>query len=125
VPQRPREDLPWNDVPADSDTLGADPEPDPAEVVGEEDDPAERDLAARRVPDPYEKYRQESLDRRLSEEEPDTALEGEDRAAGGLEVRDADDTEVDLAEVDELDPGEGGEDDEDAEDDAVLVRRRI
>ena len=33
----------------------------------------ERDTASPRVPDPYEKYQQESLDVRLAEEEPDRA----------------------------------------------------
>lgn len=62
------EDLPWNDVPADPDTMGFD-EPDPAEVVGDEDDPAERDVALPRFPDDV--FRRDTLDERLAEEEPD------------------------------------------------------
>jgi hypothetical protein len=37
--------MPWNDVPADSDAFPGYEEPDPAEVVGDEDNP--RDLSLR------------------------------------------------------------------------------
>jgi hypothetical protein len=111
------EDLPWNDAPADSELPPGTEEPEPAEVVGDEGE--EVDSAEPPVPDPYEKYRQESLDQRLKEEERDTAAGASpDEEAGGL-----------------VDPDEGGEavyradasDDEDddepgAEDAAIHVR---
>lgn len=126
MPQRHPEDEPWNDVAADSDTLGADPEPDPAEVVGDEDDEAVRDAAEHRVPDPYEKYRQESLDQRLAEEEPEARLRSpEDPESAELETAVDEDDDVGPGEPDELDLGEANEDDEDAEDEAVHVRPRI
>jgi len=81
--QRPG-DQPWNDVSADSDLMGGVEEPAPAEVVGGEDDGAEKDLATPRVPDPLEKYVPETLDQRLSEEEPDTTAERGDEEAGEL-----------------------------------------
>src|SRR5260370_12912747 len=63
------EDMPWNDAPADSEMPQGTEEPEPAEVVGDEGE--EVDSAEPRVPDPYEKYRQEGLDQRLKEEERD------------------------------------------------------
>jgi hypothetical protein len=118
VPERHPEDLPWNDVAADSDTFDADPEPDPAEVVGDEDDDAVRDAAAHRVPDPYEKYRQETLDARLAEEEPEATLRGvPDPEAGELEDLERGGDDVDLGEDDDGD-------DEAAEEGAIHLRRR-
>ncbi len=77
------EDLPWNDAPADSELPPGTEEPEPAEVVGDEGD--EVDSAEPVVPDPYQKYRQESLDMRLKEEERDTAAGASpDDEAGGL-----------------------------------------
>ena len=70
APEHP-EDQPWNDAPADDDLPAGVEEPAPAEVVGDEDDDAEKDLATPRVPDPSEKYIRETLDQRLAEEEPD------------------------------------------------------
>ncbi len=78
------QDQPWNDVPADSDLPGGVEEPEPAEVVGDEDDEVEKDLATPRVPDPMEKYIPESLEQRLSEEEPDRVRDGETDEAGEL-----------------------------------------
>jgi hypothetical protein len=122
LPQRHADDLPWNDVAADSDTMSADPEPDPAEVVGDEDDEAERDLAAHRVPDPYAKYHQESLDERLAEEEPEAGLEpAEDPEAGELQAPASAADDVDLGEGD----SDGEVDELDAEDAALHVRPRI
>lgn len=124
--QRHREDEPWNDVAADSGTMAVDPEPDPAEVIGDEDDEAVRDEAAHRVPDPYEKYHQESLDRRLAEEEPEATLRSpEDPESGELETAVDEDDDVGPGERDGLDLGEANEDDEDAEDEAIHVRPRI
>jgi hypothetical protein len=74
-----REDLPWNDAPADSEAPSGSEEPEPAEVVGEEGD--ESDTTGPRVPDPYEKYQPESLNDRLAEEEPD---QGSDRPSDDL-----------------------------------------
>src|ERR1035437_522002 len=62
------QDQPWNDSPADSDAPPSVEEPDPAEVVEDEDGGEARDLAARRLQDPYVR---ETLDQRLREEEPD------------------------------------------------------
>ena len=125
MPQRHSEDLPWNDVAADSDTMSADPEPDPAEVVGDEDDDAEEDLASHRVPDPYEKYRPESLDQRLAEEEPEaTPNLAEDAEAGELQAPEAGGDDVEPGEDDPIGP-EGGMDEAAAEDAAVHVRKRV
>jgi hypothetical protein len=124
LPQRHSEDLPWNDVAADSDTMSADPEPDPAEVAGDEDDETELDLAAHRVPDPYEKYRQETLDQRLAEEEPEASLHGvEDPEAGQLQAAESAGGDADLAEEDPDTTEEVA--DEDAEDAAIHIRRRV
>src|SRR5258708_5438345 len=77
------EDMPWNDAPADSEMPPGTEEPEPAEVVGDEGE--EVDSAEPRVPDPYEKYRQEGLDQRLKEEELDRgAGASADDEAGGL-----------------------------------------
>jgi hypothetical protein len=123
MPQRHSEDLPWNDVAADSDTMSTDPEPDPAEVVGDEDE--EEDLASLRVPDPYEKYRPESLDQRLAEEEPEARLHlAEDAEAGELQAPEGGGDDVDPGEDDPV--GSGDEIDEAAaEDAAVHVRKRV
>ena len=59
-------DLPSNDSPADDAIVPGATEPDPAEVVGTDDDP--RDLAGRAINDPNVR---ESLDERLAEEQPD------------------------------------------------------
>lgn len=64
------EDLPWNDVPDDDALIPGAVEPDPAEVVGDETDA--RDLAAHRIVDPDTR---ETLDERLTEEEPDSAVD--------------------------------------------------
>lgn len=112
------EDLPWNDVPADSDAPPGSGQPDPAEVVGDEGE--EFDAASHRVPDPYLKYREESLDERLAEEEPDPALRGEaDPEAGALQVSDSGE-DVDLGEEDDIDPVEG--EDAAAEEAAIHIR---
>jgi len=54
----PEGDLPWNDVPADSDVVPGSEEPDPAEVEGDDGD--EVDVSHPASPDPYLKYQQES-----------------------------------------------------------------
>jgi hypothetical protein len=83
------EDLPWNDVPADDDAVPGGMEPDPAEVVGDDDNP--RDLSSRRPLDPME---HDTLDSRLAAEEPE-------RFGGGSPA----------PEAAELMAGESGEDD--------------
>jgi len=116
------EDLPWNDVPADSDVVPGTEEPDPAEVVGDEDDPAKRDRAARRTLDQTTEYTQETLDERLAEEEPDVAARVEPAPrAGKIQAPEEgqDDLTLDLVEPDVEDPAEPL--DEPAEEDAVRV----
>ena len=96
-------DLPWNDAPADNDLPGGVNEPSPAEVVGDEDDPALRDEALPASVDPGAKYIPDTLDQRLSEEVPDRtaasdpgpARELVDPLRGGGDVQQA---ELDLAD---------------------------
>jgi hypothetical protein len=113
------EDLPWNDAPADADALPGSTEPDPAEVEGDEGE--EFDAASPRIPDPYAKYRQETLDERLAEEEPELPLRGEaDLGAGALQSAESGDDDVELGERDEHDPAEP--EDESAEEAAIHIR---
>jgi hypothetical protein len=93
------EDMPWNDVPADSDLpLGAE-DPDPGEVAERDDEAV--DTASPRIPDPMEKYQPDSLDQRLAEEEPER-MPGEAQAeeAGGLVDPDRGGGDVQVAEPD-------------------------
>jgi hypothetical protein len=107
------EDMPWNDVPADDDVIPGTEEPDPAEVTGSEDDDSERDSAAHQAPDPSDKYRRESLDERLAEEQPDRAERP--AGAGGVQVYDADtDDDAGRAEGDDDDPTGGDQSAEEA-----------
>ncbi len=101
----PNNDLPSDDEPDDDAVIPDAMEPDPAEVVGDDDAP--RDLAARRINDPNVR---ESLDERLSEEEPDRPVrrksgdavqviaddDGEDIEADETESEDEDDDQSDL-----------------------------
>ena len=116
------EDLPWNDVQADSDVFPGSEEPDPAEVVGGEDDDAERDLSYREHR-PGEDVHRDTLDERLREEEPDRTLMEEDPQAPEFqapELREAEDFEAPRAERDRgEDPVE--EDVEPAEEAAIHV----
>jgi hypothetical protein len=115
------EDLPWNDTPADSDAPLGSGEPDPAEVSGDEDDPALRDASlAGRLHD-VDEYRRETLDERLSEEEPDRAAQLGKPEAGALQAPEAGDDDIALlrGEPDRMDSF--GDDDESAEDAAVHV----
>jgi hypothetical protein len=115
------EDLPWNDTPADSDAPLGSGEPDPAEVSGDEDDPALRDASlAGRLHD-VDEYRRETLDERLSEEEPDRAAQLGAPEAGALQAPEAGDDDLALlrGEPDRMDSF--GDDDESAEDAAVHV----
>lgn len=115
------EDLPWNDVPADSDVIPGTEEPDPAEVVGDEDDEAVRDLARPHTIDPADEYRQETLDQRLAEEEPEGTPQEQDPEAGELQAPEAGQEDLDVlrGERDRTDPVEP--DVEPAEEEAVRV----
>jgi hypothetical protein len=97
------EDLPWNDVPADSDVVPGSEEPEPAEVVGDEDDPAERDLTRPKSVD-VDEYHQDTLDERLAEEEPDRAAREEAPEAGELQAPESGESDID-GEVAEPDRG--------------------
>jgi hypothetical protein len=90
------EDLPWNDAPADSDAPLGSGDPDPAEVTGDEDDPAIRDASlAGRLHD-VDEYRRETLDERLSEEEPDRAAASQEPEAGALQAPESGDDDIAL-----------------------------
>lgn len=110
------EDLPWNDVPADSDVTSLMSEPDPAEVVGDEGQ--EKDISHRSAPDAYHR---DTLDERLAEEVPDQVAIAEDPAAGQLQApeSDSDDIAVDAGEPDQVEPADA--DDMGAEEAAIHV----
>jgi hypothetical protein len=116
------EDLPWNDVPADSDVVIGTEEPDPAEVEGDEGE--EVDVSRPAPIDPSAEYRQETLDQRLAEEEPDRAVQEQEPEAGEFQAPEsgADDLSAEAGEPDQAEPGEAG--DEPAEDAAVHVSKR-
>jgi hypothetical protein len=114
------EDLPWNDVPADDDLPGGVEEPAPAEVVGDEDDPALTDQSTRRIPDPAEKYVPDTLDQRLAEEVPDRIVALPDDAAGELVDPRVGGGDVRQAERDEYD-GTAPDEEPAAEDAAIHV----
>jgi hypothetical protein len=116
------EDLPWNDTPADSDAPLGSGEPDPAEVTGDEDDPALHDASlAGRLHD-VDEYRRDTLDERLSEEEPDGAELSQKPEAGDLQAPEAGDDDIAVTRS-ERDAWESPEDDDDesAEEAAVHV----
>jgi hypothetical protein len=109
------EDLPWNDVPADSDVLPGTEEPEPAEVGGTEEDDAEFDTASHAAPDIDDKYRRDTLDQRLAEEVPDRP---EHRGNPDVSVYDAaEGDEAGAAEED--DDEDSGSDDRSAEESAL------
>lgn len=115
------EDLPWNDAPANSDAPLGSGDPDPAEVTGDEDDPAIRDASlAGRLHD-VDEYRRETLDEQLSEEEPDRAAESQEPEAGALQAPESGDDDIALlaGEADGFDSLEP--DDKSAEDAAIHV----
>ncbi len=116
------EDLPWNDVAADSDAPLGSAEPDPAEVTGDEDDPAITDSTLVGRLHDVDEYRRDTLDERLGEEEPDQAAQFEEPEAGAFQAPESGDDDIalvrgerDLTDSDDLD------DDDDAEDAAVHV----
>ena len=116
------EDLPWNDVPAYFDVALGTEEPDPAEVEGDEGE--EVDVSRPAPIDPSAEYRQETLDQRLAEEEPDRAVQEQEPEAGEFQAPEsgADDLSAEAGEPDQAEPGEAG--DEAAEDAAVHVSKR-
>jgi hypothetical protein len=116
------EDLPWNDVPADSDVVIGTGEPDPAEVEGEEGE--EVDVSRPASLDPAAEYRQDTLDQRLAEEEPDRAVQEQEPEAGEFQAPEsgAGDLSLEAGEPDQAEPGEAGV--EAAEDAAVHVSQR-
>jgi hypothetical protein len=118
----PPRDLPWNDVPADSDVVPGTEEPDPAEVEGDEGD--EVDVSHPPIPDPSLKYQRETLDQRLAEEVPDRATVEDDREAGELQAAesDQDDLSLDLGESDDEPYADDDDEDEAAEDAAIHIR---
>jgi hypothetical protein len=66
------QDLPWNDFPADSEAPPGSEEPEPAEVL-EDDDGGAVDTTDNPQLD-IDFYHRDSLDERLAEEEPERAL---------------------------------------------------
>jgi len=102
----PNNDLPSDDEPDDDAIIPDAMEPDPAEVVGDEDDAARRDLAAHRINDPNVR---ESLDERLSEEDPDRPAH---RKSGDAVQVIADDDGADI----EADEAESEDEDDDQSD---------
>jgi len=111
-------DLPWNDVPADSDVVPGTEEPDPAEVEGDEDD--EVDVSHPPAPDLSRQYHRDTLDERLAEEEPDRVLTEQDAEAGTIQASEGGEDDLSL-DVGERDDDDGADDDEAAEDAAVHV----
>jgi len=109
------EDLPWNDVPADSDVVYGTEEPDPAEVEGDEG--AEADVSHPLSPDISAKYRTETIDERLREEEPEVEARV-DAPAGDIQAPEGGEDDISL-NVGERDRAEPAPDDPAAEDAAV------
>jgi hypothetical protein len=116
------EDLPWNDVPADSDVVFGSEEPDPAEVEGDEGE--EVDVSRPASLDPADEYRRDTLDQRLAEEEPDRAAQEQQPEVGELQAPESGDDVVALetGEADQTEPGAGPN--AAAEDAAVHIRQR-
>lgn len=114
------EDLPWNNT-ANSDAPLGSGDPDPAEVTGDEDDPALEDASlAGRLHD-VDEYRRETLDERLSEEEPDRAATFQELDAGSIQAPENGDDDIALlrGEPDQSDLLE--RDDQSAEEAAIHV----
>lgn len=106
-----QDELPWNDVPADSDVVPGSEEPAPAEVIG--DGGRERDLAA---PPSRDAYHRDSLDERLAEEEPEHGA-GRTAEPGAGELQDPERGGEDVLRGE---PDDGEE--LPAEEDAVRIR---
>ena len=112
------EDMPWNDVPADSDVMLGSEEPDPAEVEGDEGE--EADVSHPRMADQAQAYHRDTLDERLSEEEPERWSVEADLEAGGIQAPEEGETDVFLERGEPDEPG--GADDQAAEEAAIHVR---
>ena len=110
------EDLPWNDVPADSDVVYGTEEPDPAEVEGDEG--AEADVSHPLSPDTSAKYRRETLDQRLREEEPEAEARV-DAPVGGIQAPEGGEDDISL-NVEERDRAEPPAIDDPAAEDAAM-----
>lgn len=114
------EDLPWNDAPADFDAPLGSGEPDPAEVIGDEDDPAIQDTSLVGRLQDVDEYRRDALDERLGEEEPDRAAQFEEPEAGELQAPESGDDDIALTRG-ERDLFDGEDGDGSAEDAAIHV----
>jgi len=104
--QRPRdrrgdEDMPWNDSPADSSAYPGHEEPDPANVVGDDDNP--RDTSLRHQENLTEG---DSLEERIRAEVPEGTSEGR---PAGIEITDVEDSDSDS--------NSSGDSDDDSDDD--------
>ncbi len=98
--------LPSDDVPDDDAIIPGAMEPDPAEVVGSDDNP--RDLAVHEFNDPNVR---ETLDERLAEEEPDRPVRrGPDGAVQVISDDDGDEVDADEAERDDDEDEDRGDD---------------
>jgi hypothetical protein len=117
------EDLPWNDSPADSDAPPGSEEPDPAEVDGDEDDPAQRDRSLRPRFSDVDEYRRDTLDERLSEEEPDRAAQFQEAEAGALQAPESGDDDIQVLRGERDQDDQSDPLDEAAEDAAVHMIR--
>lgn len=114
------EDLPWNDVPADSDVVIGTEEPDPAEVVG--DDGEEVDVSDPALRGGVDAYHRDTLDERLDEEEPDRAGHAQEPEAGEFQAPEGGsaDLYVEPGEPDQTEPGDAAV--EAAEDAAMHIQ---
>jgi hypothetical protein len=108
-PDQNRDDLPWNDVPADDDVPVGAADPDPAEVEGDEGEEYDTTLPDRGVASGVAE--RETLDQRLAEEEPDLPVRGgSDPATGDLQAGEERPEDAETAEADSDDfYGETGE----------------
>jgi hypothetical protein len=113
------EDLPWNDSPADSDAPLGDGEPDPAEVTGDEDDPAQSDSSLAAGLQDVDEYHRDTLDERLSEEEPDRLLLFQEPEAGEFQAPESGDDDIEVTPG-EPDPTDSLSDDDESAEDAAM-----
>jgi hypothetical protein len=111
------EDLPWNGVPADSDVVYGTEEPDPAEVEG--DAGAEVDVSRPLSPDSSAKYGRDTLDERLSEEEPEVGSRAQARI-GDIQAPESDEDDITLNVGERDDGAESGSVEEPAAEEAAL-----
>jgi hypothetical protein len=109
------QDLPWNDAPADSDAPPGTEEPDPAEVVEDDDGGAVDSTDDPRLDADF--YHRDTLDERLAEEEPERAPRGDPAPeAGELVASGSGDESVGIAT--------GEDDDLGAEDAAIHLTEK-